>query len=181
MRNLIALLMVFALIGCSSSNVSYDYDKTVDFSALRTYQFTNVTGGLQNSPLFLKRLESAIDAYLLAKGFTRTDNAPDFTIRLHRSVEQRKDFYEWGSPYGYYGYRGYYSGYRGYGYNRRMDIYEYEEETIYLSFFSSSTKEIIWYSARAAILHPTPTPEAKQKKANEITQGLLINFPPPLQ
>lgn len=169
MRNIVAVLLAVVLGGCAISNVSYDYDKNVNFSNLKTYQFSPTSPHRRADASFVRHIESAIEADLQAKGFVRTDNAPDFTVSLHRSVEMRRDFTGGGYPY---------SQHRGYWYHNQLDMYQYKEEMIYLTVYSGVNRDVIWKSTRVSTVRPSPTSEDRQDKANLTAGQLLENFPP---
>ena len=80
MRYLLPLVMVFLLMSCSSINVNYDYDKTIDFSSYSTYNyFADMQSGL--SQLDEKRLLRAVDSTLKSRGY-RLAEEPELFINI---------------------------------------------------------------------------------------------------
>ncbi|MBY6187745.1 DUF4136 domain-containing protein [Marinobacter hydrocarbonoclasticus] len=67
-RFLIApLLMLLALVGCTSSSGSIDYNSSTDFNAINRYGFLPVDD--KTDPLVAERLQSALTQQLNARGW----------------------------------------------------------------------------------------------------------------
>lgn len=96
----IPLLAFFVLVSsCSSVRVAADYDKKANFNNYKTFAFFK-TGidKAEISDLDKRRILRAIEAELLAKGFTKSEN-PDLLISLFTKSNQRVDVYNnaWGN------------------------------------------------------------------------------------
>ncbi|WP_375325335.1 DUF4136 domain-containing protein [Flagellimonas sp. GZD32] len=80
MRYLLSLVFVVLLASCSSTRVTYDYDKEVDFSSYVTYNyFSDMESGL--SQLDEKRLLNILDSTLKVRGY-RLAEEPDFLVNI---------------------------------------------------------------------------------------------------
>ena len=95
----ILVLMVFAA-GCSTISVQYDYDKEVDFASLKTFEWLSTQAQPDINPFTVKRIRSATNEQLQAKGYTMTSNNPDFLIAMHIGKEQKIQVRDWGYSYG---------------------------------------------------------------------------------
>ena len=73
-------LLLLLLLGCSTSKVLTDYDRTTDFSKYKTYDFYDDLGKGLNE-LDVKRVIFALDSVLSLSGFKKTDT-PDFLINV---------------------------------------------------------------------------------------------------
>ncbi len=131
------LLMVLAL-GCASSiDIKHDYDKSQDFSALKTYDWFpeptiipgNARTAMERSGLVAKRITDAVDSELRAKGLKKDSGNPNFLIVKHIGFDEKIDVTEYG--YSYRGYGLYYGGAWG---GRNIDVYQYTEGTLILDF-----------------------------------------------
>ena len=75
------IALTFILTSCASANVSTDYDRNVDFSQYKTYNFyNNIQWGKMNG-LDQTRILNSIEKELNAKGFTKTE-APALLIDI---------------------------------------------------------------------------------------------------
>ena len=168
MQKIIVILLTLAMMGCSVSNVSYQYDRNVDLSSLRTFQFSPMSRNLQSDKLFAERIEASIDNCLLSKGYTSSANSPDFTIKINRSKEFPREGMDWQYPNSYY---------RGHYYYPSMNVYDHEVETVSMDFFSAATGKIIWHSDRTAPLMPVAMYGERGENADKTVKDMLANFP----
>ena len=87
-----------------AQKTSFDYDKTVNFAALKTYALQD--GKKVGDPLIDNRITAAIEAELAAKGFTPAASAPDVFVTYHVAFDKKQDittystggagYYRWG-------------------------------------------------------------------------------------
>ena len=99
---LIALLIPAAAM---AQKVSYDYDKSANFAAFKTYAHKD--GTKVGQELIDARIVAAIDTEMAAKGFTKVDANPDVFVVYHTTFEKEKDISTYSSGYG--------GGYGAYG------------------------------------------------------------------
>lgn len=74
MHNTLAALTIAALLAPApvlAQKVSYDYEKSANFAAFKTYAFKD--GTKVGQPLIDDRIVAAIDTELAAKGFTKSE------------------------------------------------------------------------------------------------------------
>ena len=182
----ILMLSLFLFAGCASFDVNYDYDQTVDFASIKTFDWMPVFTKPWGNELTVKHIKRAVDNQLEAKGLRMSSAHPDILIALHGGKKKKIDVQEWG-----YAYRDndfYHSGpfYRRpfYGepfgrdsveYRRGTDTYEYEVGTIILDFVDTGKKELIWRGMATGVVGTDMTPE----EINTIVAKILINYPPP--
>ncbi len=77
LQTCLLLLAIGLMSACSTPiKVSTDYDKAANFSAFKTFQFTDRSMDLPVSQLNRDRLIRAVEASLAAKGLAKSDN-PD--------------------------------------------------------------------------------------------------------
>ena len=175
------LLMVLAL-GCASSiDVKHDYDKSQDFSALKTYDWFpepaiipgNARTAMERSGLLAKRIKDAVDNELRAKGLKKDSGNPNFLIAKHIGFDQKINVIDYGYNYGGYGL--YYG--RAWG-GRNIDVYEYTEGTLILDFIDTKTKQLIWRGIATGTVDASRPKEEREKRLNEAIAKILAKFPP---
>ena len=104
-------------------------------------------------------------------GFTQTAKSPDFLI----SIQGFRDIVRQGVDRGTT-----YRGYRGYDrtYERRFDVYEYEEGSLTLTIISTAGNNLIWQGIATGTIEPNRSAEDREKRTQEVVAKLLANFPP---
>ncbi|MBJ6369785.1 DUF4136 domain-containing protein [Snuella sedimenti] len=177
---LLALLVI--LNSCSSVRVAADYDKNASFSEYKTFAFFK-TGidKAEISDLDKRRILRAIEAELLAKGFTKSEN-PDLLISLFTKSQQRVDVYNnhWG--YGAWGWGGYYGPGWGPGWGwgwDRPNVSTSTQGTLYIDFIDAKKKELIWQGMGTGYL--SRNMEQKEERIKEFVNKIMEKYPPGMQ
>ena len=88
MKNTKFLLILALAASCSSIQVSYDYDKSADFTKYKTYAYSEDALKLGVGDLDRDRLFKAIDAEMAARGISKSDN-PDAMIDLVLKAQKK--------------------------------------------------------------------------------------------
>ncbi len=103
-------LAIIALGGCASGpNIIYDYDRSANFGAYRTYNFMDGagpdTGDYQS--FFTRYMIDAITIEMERRGYTKSDN-PDLLVNFNAVLQDKTKVSTSPAPMtgGYYGYRG---------------------------------------------------------------------------
>tara|TARA_R110002049_G_scaffold295948_3_gene483760 strand:+ start:9282 stop:9872 length:591 start_codon:yes stop_codon:yes gene_type:complete len=184
---LLALLIVVS--SCSSIKVAADYDKNANFNEYKTFAFFK-TGidRAEISDLDKRRILRAIEAELLAKGFTKSES-PDLLISLFTKSQQRVDVYNnaWGmGAWGWggwgWGWGGYGSGWGGgfgpgwgWGWNQ-PNVSTSIEGTLYIDLIDANKKELVWQGMGTGFL--SRKMEKKEERINEFVTEIMMKYPP---
>ena len=103
MKRTAALIAAVALVPMVllAQRTSFDYDKTADFSSIKTFALKD--GTKVGDPLIDKRIVAAIEAELAAKGLTAAAANPDVTVTYHVAFDKKQDItaYSTGMGAGY--------------------------------------------------------------------------------
>lgn len=181
-QHLIALLGTVGLLltGCSSFNVTSDYDSAIDFSQYGTYAWlprpdaTDTTKGANNDGLLYQRIERAVNANLSTKGLRRVGTQSDANLLIteHINVEQklRVNTTNYGYGYGRWGYHG--AGYTD------TTVDQYDQGTLILDFIDAKTKELVWRGMAQSRLKDLKTPEERQARVRAAVDAILEKYPP---
>lgn len=149
---------------CSSIRTAHDYDTNADFSKLKTYGWAPLDPGSAISDLNERRVKSAVQTELGAKGFQLTDgDAVDF--RVHMRGRRQDKTQVRAVDYGHWRYGGTY-----------VDVYQYEEGTLTLDVFAG--ERLLWTGSATAALSSSPTPEKTEELIRNAVKKLLEEFPP---
>ncbi|WP_322545200.1 DUF4136 domain-containing protein [Elizabethkingia miricola] len=168
-RFLPLLLSLFFIASCSAVNVATDYDKTVDFTKYKTYNYWETdTAKDELSDLDKKRVFSAIDEQMILKGYSKNDN-PDFLINL---VTDSKEIQNVNTYYGGYSFR------RNWGWGiggSNQTVSTSTEGILYIDILDAKKNELIWQGKGTGLL--ADSMEEKDKRAKMFVSQILKKFP----
>ena len=177
MRTAFAALLVGTLglaTVATAQDVSVDYDKSYDFSKVKTFavQF----GTQPANPLAAKRVLAEVEEVLTGKGWTKADAASaDALVVLHGANEKQKSlntFYTGGGGYG-----GYRWGGMGVGMGTaQTTVHEYTVGTLVVDIFDRQSKALLFRGTASDEL--SDKPDKNQKKVEKATAKMFKNFPP---
>jgi hypothetical protein len=182
------IVLAAIITGCSSMEISYDFDPQANFAGLKTYQWIKEppipTGDprIDGNTILATRIHEAVDTGLAARGFRKVASDPDFLVAYHVSLDKRQSVQTLNSYYGYgpgWGY-GYGASYRPGFWAGAPEtyVYEYEEGTLILDIVSPKNKELMWRGSAQDEVHFSSTPEKDQTQLDEAVHRMLLKFPP---
>ena len=144
----IVSLVIMTLIGCSTSNIRFDYDESADFGQYKTYDFMPGAGpdneGYQS--LFTRYMIDAISVEMEKRGYIKAAN-PDLLVNFNANLQDKTRVTQTTSapPPAYYGYRrGYYDPWMGYGYGTETYVSQYTEGTFNIDLIDAKQKRLVW-------------------------------------
>lgn len=178
-----SLIIVFLMISaCSSVKVLADYDQGTDFTQYKTFAFYKKgIDKAEISDLDKRRILKAVEAQLLAKGFTKSET-PDVLVNIFTKAQNKVDVYAngFGNGYGYgYGYGGYYGWYPWYyGPNFGPQISTYTEGTLFIDLIDTTKKELIWQGIGTGGLNMTSDVAKKEERVKEFVNEIMMQYPP---
>ncbi|MCH4554049.1 DUF4136 domain-containing protein [Aestuariibaculum lutulentum] len=175
------LALLFVVTSCSSIKVATDYDKNANFTTYKTFAFykTGIDKAEIND-LDKRRILRAIEAELLAKGFTKSEN-PDLLVSLFTKSNQRVDVYNNAWGYGAWGWGGwgpYGAGFGpgwGWGWNQPTATTS-TEGVLYIDLIDANKKELVWQGMGTGYL--TQNMEKKEALIKEFVAEILAEYPP---
>ncbi|WP_203258067.1 DUF4136 domain-containing protein [Hyunsoonleella ulvae] len=170
MRRLLALMIVFTALSCAPIYVNYDYDKAVDFSKYKTYQyFGDMETGL--SELDTKRLLDAIDAKLKASGFTISET-PDFLIDIKSEEFRNVQRETVGVGVGGGG------GNVGGGISIGLPIGQSKmTRQLTFDFVDATNKQLFWQANSESSYNPRATPIKREEQFAAIVEKVFKKYP----
>jgi len=177
MKNLIAIVAICVLAGCSSLKVSYDYDNQVNFGTLKTYAFTEESLKLPIQDLDRSRIVKAVENEMTAEGFSKSDN-PDVLIDLHVKAEQKTEATATTSGAG-----GMYGGPWRYGYGggfstTQVNYHNYVVGTLFVNMVSKTTDKIVWQGRASKTIDEDANPEKRETNINYAVKQIFTKYPP---
>ena len=131
-------------------------------------RFWSFIDKVEISDIDKRRILRAIEAELLAKGYTKSEN-PDVLISLFTKSQQRVDVYNNNWGYGAW-------GYGAWGWNRPVNVSTSTEGTLYIDVIDSRKKILVWQGMGTGYL--SPNTEKKEERISEFVSKVMEKFPP---
>lgn len=174
-RILPLLAILFVVTSCSSVRVAADYDKNARFENYKTFAFFK-TGidKAEISDLDKRRILRAIEAELLAKGYTKSDN-PDLLVSLFTKSQQRVDVYNNAWGYGAWGWGPGWGPGWGWGWNQ-PSVTTSTQGTLFIDLIDANKKELIWQGMGTGYL--SRNLEKKEERIKEFVTKIMEKYPP---
>lgn len=175
MRNAMRMVLTLAMLGApalvSAQDVKTDYDKTYDFSKVRTVAVK--MGTRWGNQLGEDRVKNEITMALTAKGWKiAPEETADAIAVIHGASQTKHDvttFYSgMGGGWGYYGGGGMASA--------QTSVQEYQVGTLVVDIFDRPSKKLIFRGTASDEL--SDKAEKNAKKANKATTKMFKDFPP---
>ncbi len=167
------LLLIFLVVSCSSVNVYNDYDKKVDFTQFKTFAFYKPgVDKVEISDLDKKRILKSIEAEMLAKGFTKSEN-PDLLVNFFTKSREQVDVNAFNNSWGY--------GY-GYGWNpyiwggNRTTVRTTTQGTLFIDLIDAKKKEMVWQGEGQGEIFKNQN--NKEERIGEFVKEILKQYPP---
>jgi len=151
-----------------AQKTSFDYDKTANFGAFKTYALKD--GTTVGDPLIDRRIVAAIEAELAAKGLTAANATPDVTVVYHVAFDKQKDIsaystgptYRWGGGWG----------------TTDVRVNEILVGTLVIDVADASKNEIVWRGIGVKEVDVQAKADKRDKNITSAVKKILKDFPP---
>jgi len=172
-KHLPIAIMAIVITSCSSVRVAADYDRQVDFKQYKSFAFFK--SGIDKaeiSDLDKKRILRAIEAELLAKGFTKSEN-PDMLVSIFTKSNQRVDVYNntWGWGAWGWGAPGW-----GWGWNMQPNVSTRTQGVLFVDLIDAKKKELVWQGQGTGYL--STNMDKKEERIKEFVAKIMEKYPP---
>ena len=183
---IIAAISLMILSGCSSITVTYDYDKTVDFTQYKTYSFYGWAKESNKilTPFDQKRIEEAFAEEFAKRGLKYVEEGGDLTVALYIQTEKKQEttatttgmggygsYYGWGPGWGWG--PGFYGGMT----HTTYQTYDYHVGTLVVDVFDTKKKVLIWESAGQGRIDEDPS--HRDKSIPKVVEQIMATYPVP--
>lgn len=177
MKKLITFLSVAFMLAfttsCVSVRVASDYDRNANFGEYKTFAFFKAgIDKAEISDLDKRRILRAIEAELLAKGFTKS-NDPDLLVSIFTKSREKINVYNrgWG-PYGYgWGWHPWYWN------DYQTSVTRSTEGRLFIDLIDASKKELVWQGVGTGHIPDGPM-ERKEERIKEFVKRIMEKYPP---
>jgi uncharacterized protein DUF4136 len=158
-------LTVFLSLGAlaMAQDVHFDYDRSANFSAYKTYQWVDVKTGTDQ--LMDQNIKRAVDEQLAGKGLRRVDSGGDLHIAYQVALDKEKQF-------------------TGFGMGPRWNsMGQVNSSTIEIGklvvqVYDPVKRQLVWRGDAAKTLDIKKDPEKNYKNLEKAMAKLFKNYPP---
>lgn len=177
------LLFLILFSSCSSIKVVTDYDKSVDFTQYKTFEYY---GWADESDKILnrfdrERIEQAFGQEFASRGLKYVKEGGDLIVTLFIVVEQKTQQSASTTYQGGYGYYGRYYGYGpGYGWGptystTTISEYDYKVGTLVVDVFDAKDKKLIWEGIGTGTVDDNPN--NRDRNIPKAVKAIMAKYP----
>ena len=147
-----------------AQDVRFDYDRSANFAAYRTFQWAEAPTGVPNQ-LTDQNIRRAIEAQLMLKGLQRVEAGGDLQIGYQVAREQEKEFTGFGTGPRFYG-------------TGRVTTSTIDIGRLVLNMYDPVRRQLVWSGAATKTLSLSKDPDKNQEALQKAMAKLLKNYPP---
>ena len=164
--------LVLAPVVLLAQKTSFDYDKTANFAAFKTFALKD--GTKVGDPLVDNRIVAAIKSELGAKGLTESAAKPDVTVVYHIAFDKKQDITAYNTGGIGYGYR--WGG--GWGGTTDVRVNEILVGTMIIDIVDANKGELAWRGMGVREVDVQAKADKRDKNINSAVKKILKDFPP---
>ena len=153
-----------------AQNVSYDFDASTNFAALKTYAW--VRGTPLTDEINHRRVVGAIEAQLAQRGLTRLEASAnaDLLVAYHATFDRDLQINGFSSGWGGYRFAGNRTG------SARTE--QILVGTLGVDLINAKSKTIVWRAMATKDVDVNAKPEKREKNIDKTVEKLFKNYPP---
>jgi hypothetical protein len=169
-------LTALACLGAAAfaQDVQFDYDRSANFSAYKTYQWVDYKAVEVGDQLLDRDIKRAIDEQLAGKGLRRVETGGDLVIGYQAGISQEKEFNSFGAggwdPFGG-------GPWGGWG-NTRVTSSTIDVGKLVIGLFDPATKQLVWRGTASKTLDLKSDPDKNYRTLERAMAKLFRNYPP---
>ncbi len=184
---LLPILMIAVIMSaCSSIKVTTDYDKTVDFTQLKTFEYYGWAAESDKiiNQLEKDRIEAAFGAEFKKRGLEYVESGGDMIVVLFVMTENKTQYNATTTGMGYGGYGGYYGYGPGWGWGPGMGMsmsttsvseYNYTVGTLVIDIYHAEGEKLIWESIGTKTVDDNP--QTREKNLPKNIAAIMAPYP----
>lgn len=177
---IVSLLLVLSFTLACDLKTTVDYDRSVDFSSVKTYAWAEQKQTEIND-LNQKRIVSAVESQLALKGLKPVDSNPDVYVAYFTDDDEQVEVDTTHMGYDY-GPGMYWDPYWGGGMGMSTStsrVRKYTMGTLVVDLYDADEKQLVWRGAVTATVDEDP--RKLEKKINKGIAKLFKKYPPAAQ
>ena len=155
-------------VAAFAQEVQFDYDRSADFNAYKTYEWVDYNPVQVGDQLLDQNIKRAVDAQLAGKGLRRVETGGDLLIGYQAAISQEKQFDGFGSGPLWWG---------GSWGNTRVTSSTIEIGKLAIGLFDPATKQLVWRGSAAKTLEIKKDPDKNYRNLEKAMAKLFKNYP----
>ena len=168
----VAVIVAAFLGGCSTIQVTTEYDRSARFDGLSSYAWAPQSETERTDPLLIgtpldSRIRTAVDVELAKRGYRPVaGGTPDFLVAYHAALARKIDLSSMRRGAG-----------RRVGYADPMTR-TYDEGTLLIDVLEPGSQRLLWRGVGRAEVHRISDPAKREQRLREAVAKILERFPP---
>ena len=170
-------MTALVLLGGSAfaQDVQFDYDRSVNFSNYKTYQWVDYKKVEVGDQLLDRDIKRAVDEQLAGKGLRRVDSGGELLVGHQAGFSQEKAFDSLGSGWGVWPWWGPWGDNWG---NTRVTSFTIDIGKLTIGLFDPATKQLVWRGFASETLDIKKDPDKNYRNLEKAMAKLFKNYPP---
>lgn len=168
--------LVFLGVAAFAQQVQFDYDRSANFSAYKTYQWIDYQRVAVGDQLLDQDIKRAVDEQLAGKGLRRVESGDDLLVGYQASISQEKQIDGFGSGFGGWG------GWGGPWGGGLSDIHATTSTIdigkLGVGLFDPAKKQLVWRGSASKALDIKKDPNKNYSNLEKAMAKLFKNYPP---
>lgn len=174
--NQMTLLAAFLLMAACAygQDVHYNYDRSANFVAYKTYQWVDIPGGSVPDQLIDQDIKRAAEEQLALKGLTKVENNADLYIGYQVVINLEKSISLWGT-----------GGGPGWGWDPFGGTRNVQGQTstvpvgiLLIDMYDVGRKQLVWRGDAVKTIDLKKDPDKNYKNLQKVMAKLFKNYPP---
>jgi hypothetical protein len=170
------LAAFFLMAACAyGQDVHYNYDRSANFAAYKTYQWINIPGGAVPDQLIDQAIMRAADEQLAQKGLTRVESNADLYLGYQFVLNLEKSISIWDTGGGGPGWGG---GPWGGSRNVQGQTSTIPVGILLMDLYDVGRKQLVWRADAVKTIDLKTDPEKNYRNLQKVMAKLFKNYPP---
>ena len=172
----VTFLATFLLMAACAygQDVHYNYDRSANFAAYKTYQWVEIPGGSVPDQLIDQAIMRAAEEQLALKGLTKVENNADLYIGYQVVINLEKSISLWGT-----------GGGPGWGWDPWGGTRNVQGQTstvlvgiLLIDMYDVGRKQLVWRGDAVKTIDLKTDPDKNYKNLQKVMAKLFKNYPP---
>jgi hypothetical protein len=161
--NLAAVLLWCGI--ASAQQVHFDYDRSANFGAYKTYQWVDRRPPASGDELLDQDIKRAADEQLTGKGLQRVETGGDLQVSYEGAISQEREFDSISFGPGWWG-------------DRRVISSTIETGTLVVELFDQAAGHLVWRGSVSKTLDIKKDPDKNYRNLQKALAKLFQTYPP---